>query len=62
MKTASKPPAAFPPAAVGAPEVPRSAGRRPGGAILGTNAVLRGLTELTDVSVFAMNLTTALGL
>ncbi|WP_228991279.1 MMPL family transporter [Streptomyces sp. DH8] len=31
-------------------------------AILGTNAVLRGLTELTDVSVFAMNLTTALGL
>ncbi|MET8449783.1 MMPL family transporter [Streptomyces sp. NPDC005209] len=31
-------------------------------AILGTNAVLRGLTELTDVSVFALNLTTALGL
>ncbi|MGI5443435.1 MMPL family transporter [Streptomyces shenzhenensis] len=31
-------------------------------AILGTNAVLRGLTEMTDVSVFAMNLTTALGL
>ncbi|MDP9949446.1 MULTISPECIES: MMPL family transporter [Streptomyces] len=31
-------------------------------AILGTNAVLRGLTELTDISVFAMNLTTALGL
>ncbi|NEC83014.1 MMPL family transporter, partial [Streptomyces sp. SID7958] len=31
-------------------------------AILGTNAVLRGLTEITDVSVFAMNLTTALGL
>ncbi|MGW1213685.1 MMPL family transporter [Streptomyces sp. NPDC002499] len=31
-------------------------------AILGTNAVLRGLTELTDVSVFAINLTTALGL
>ncbi|MFB7371603.1 MMPL family transporter [Streptomyces sp. NPDC056222] len=31
-------------------------------AILGTNAVLRGLTELTDVSVFAQNLTTALGL
>ncbi|MFJ6490521.1 MMPL family transporter [Streptomyces californicus] len=31
-------------------------------AILCTNAVLRGLTELTDVSVFAMNLTTALGL
>lgn len=31
-------------------------------AILGTNAVLRGLTEVTDVSVFAMNLTTALGL
>ncbi|MFE1472218.1 MMPL family transporter [Streptomyces cyaneofuscatus] len=31
-------------------------------AILGTNAVLRGLTEFTDVSVFAMNLTTALGL
>ena len=30
--------------------------------ILGTNAVLRGLTELTDVSVFALNLTTALGL
>ncbi|MEV7884517.1 MMPL family transporter [Streptomyces sp. NPDC002817] len=31
-------------------------------AILGTNAVLRGLTGFTDVSVFAMNLTTALGL
>nr|WP_229840342.1 MMPL family transporter [Streptomyces brasiliensis] len=31
-------------------------------AILGTNAVLCGLTELTDVSVFALNLTTALGL
>ncbi|MEV5544550.1 MMPL family transporter [Streptomyces sp. NPDC052309] len=31
-------------------------------AILGTNAVLRGLTNFTDVSVFAMNLTTALGL
>ncbi|MEU1100615.1 MMPL family transporter [Streptomyces tibetensis] len=31
-------------------------------AILGTNAILRGLTELTDVSVFAINLTTALGL
>ncbi|MDO0914815.1 MMPL family transporter [Streptomyces sp. DT2A-34] len=31
-------------------------------AILGTNAVLRGLTEFADVSVFAMNLTTALGL
>ncbi|WP_374205935.1 MMPL family transporter [Streptomyces sp. MUM 2J] len=31
-------------------------------AILGTNAVLSGLAELTDVSVFAMNLTTALGL
>ncbi|MEU5403267.1 MMPL family transporter [Streptomyces sp. NPDC005963] len=31
-------------------------------AILGTNALLRGLTEFTDVSVFAMNLTTALGL
>ncbi|WP_037888687.1 MMPL family transporter [Streptomyces viridochromogenes] len=31
-------------------------------AILGANAVLRGLTEFTDVSVFAMNLTTALGL
>ncbi|MGP4012787.1 MMPL family transporter [Streptomyces sp. 4N124] len=31
-------------------------------AILGTNAVLRGLTEFTDVSIFAMNLTTALGL
>ncbi|MCT4356170.1 MMPL family transporter [Streptomyces sp. Je 1-79] len=31
-------------------------------AILGTNVVLRGLTELTDVSVFAQNLTTALGL
>ncbi|MGW7430159.1 MMPL family transporter [Streptomyces sp. NPDC054861] len=31
-------------------------------AILGTNAVLRGLTELADVSVFAQNLTTALGL
>ncbi|MFE9773063.1 MMPL family transporter [Streptomyces sp. NPDC005931] len=31
-------------------------------AILGTNAILRALTEFTDVSVFAMNLTTALGL
>ncbi|MET8830139.1 MMPL family transporter [Streptomyces sp. NPDC004610] len=31
-------------------------------AILGTNAVLRGLSEVTDVSVFALNLTTALGL
>ncbi|WP_327175890.1 MMPL family transporter [Streptomyces sp. NBC_01335] len=31
-------------------------------AILGTSAVLRGITELTDVSVFAQNLTTALGL
>ncbi|MEV6164657.1 MMPL family transporter [Streptomyces sp. NPDC052052] len=31
-------------------------------AILGTNAVLRGITEFTDVSVFALNLTTALGL
>ncbi|MEU1518568.1 MMPL family transporter [Streptomyces sp. NPDC005811] len=31
-------------------------------AILGTNAVLSGLTAFTDVSVFAMNLTTALGL
>ncbi|KIZ13641.1 MMPL family transporter [Streptomyces natalensis] len=31
-------------------------------AILGTNAVLRCLTEFTDVSVFALNLTTALGL
>ncbi|MEV7522103.1 MMPL family transporter [Streptomyces sp. NPDC091371] len=31
-------------------------------AIVGTNAVLRGLTEFTDVSVFAQNLTTALGL
>jgi RND superfamily putative drug exporter len=31
-------------------------------AILGTDAILRGLTELTDVSVFAINLTTALGL
>ncbi|MFF3984121.1 MMPL family transporter [Streptomyces sp. NPDC001797] len=31
-------------------------------AILGTNAVLRGITSFTDVSVFAMNLTTALGL
>ncbi|MET7479490.1 MMPL family transporter [Streptomyces sp. NPDC005648] len=31
-------------------------------AILGTNAVLRGLTAFTDVSVFALNLTTALGL
>lgn len=31
-------------------------------AILGTNAVLRGITEVTDVSVFAQNLTTALGL
>ncbi|MET9394313.1 MMPL family transporter [Streptomyces sp. NPDC006624] len=31
-------------------------------AILGTNAILRGLSEFTDVSVFAINLTTALGL
>ncbi|MGW2044367.1 MMPL family transporter [Streptomyces sp. NPDC001858] len=31
-------------------------------AILGTNAVLSGLTRFTDVSVFAINLTTALGL
>jgi putative drug exporter of the RND superfamily len=31
-------------------------------AILGTSAVLRGITELTSVSVFAENLTTALGL
>lgn len=31
-------------------------------AILGTNAVLRGLSEVTEVSVFALNLTTALGL
>ncbi|MET7651663.1 MULTISPECIES: MMPL family transporter [unclassified Streptomyces] len=31
-------------------------------AILGTNAVLSGLTRFTDVSIFAMNLTTALGL
>ncbi|MFF3252048.1 MMPL family transporter [Actinacidiphila glaucinigra] len=31
-------------------------------AILGTNAVLRGLTAFTDVSIFAQNLTTALGL
>ncbi|MFG2879233.1 MMPL family transporter [Streptomyces sp. NPDC048337] len=31
-------------------------------AILGTNAVLSGLTEFTEVSVFAQNLTTALGL
>ncbi|MGP4003046.1 MMPL family transporter [Streptomyces sp. 8N706] len=31
-------------------------------AILGTDAVLRGITEFTDVSVFAQNLTTALGL
>ncbi|MFF2187533.1 MMPL family transporter [Streptomyces sp. NPDC058155] len=31
-------------------------------AILGTSAVLRGITEITDVSVFAQNLTTALGL
>lgn len=31
-------------------------------AILGTNAVLRGVTEFADVSVFAQNLTTALGL
>ncbi|MFJ8104442.1 MMPL family transporter [Streptomyces sp. NPDC096132] len=31
-------------------------------AILGTNAVLSGLTAFTDVSIFAMNLTTALGL
>ncbi|MGA5703542.1 MMPL family transporter [Peterkaempfera bronchialis] len=31
-------------------------------AILGTNAVLRALAATTDVSVFALNLTTALGL
>ncbi|MBY8880838.1 MMPL family transporter [Actinacidiphila acidipaludis] len=31
-------------------------------AILGTSSVLRGVTELTSVSVFAENLTTALGL
>ncbi|MEU4496015.1 MMPL family transporter [Streptomyces sp. NPDC023998] len=31
-------------------------------AILGTNAVLRGITEFAEVSVFAQNLTTALGL
>ncbi|WP_329178827.1 MMPL family transporter [Streptomyces sp. NBC_01477] len=31
-------------------------------AILGTSAVLRGITGFTDVSVFAENLTTALGL
>lgn len=31
-------------------------------AILGTNAVLRALTEFTEVSVYAQNLTTALGL
>ncbi|MGQ5638180.1 MULTISPECIES: MMPL family transporter [unclassified Streptomyces] len=31
-------------------------------AIVGTSAVLRGLTAFTDVSVFALNLTTALGL
>lgn len=31
-------------------------------AILGTDAVLRGLTEFTEVSIFAQNLTTALGL
>lgn len=31
-------------------------------AILGTNAVLRGITAFTDVSIFAQNLTTALGL
>ncbi len=31
-------------------------------AILGANAVLRAITEFTDVSVFAQNLTTALGL
>ncbi|MFR9727396.1 MMPL family transporter [Streptomyces sp. MS19] len=31
-------------------------------AILGTNAALRVVTEFTDVSVFAQNLTTALGL
>ncbi|MFJ5099944.1 MMPL family transporter [Streptomyces sp. NPDC088554] len=31
-------------------------------AILGTNAVLRGLTEIAEVSIFAQNLTTALGL
>ncbi|MQY16492.1 Trehalose monomycolate exporter MmpL3 [Streptomyces sp. RB5] len=31
-------------------------------AVLGTNAVLRVITQFTDVSVFAQNLTTALGL
>lgn len=31
-------------------------------AILGTNAALRGITTFTDVSIFAQNLTTALGL
>ncbi|MEU2157850.1 MMPL family transporter [Streptomyces sp. NPDC019396] len=31
-------------------------------AILGTNAILNGLTVVTDVSVFALNLTTAMGL
>ncbi|MGW0815853.1 MMPL family transporter [Streptomyces viridiviolaceus] len=31
-------------------------------AILGTNALLQGITEFADVSVFAQNLTTALGL
>ncbi|MFD7612845.1 MMPL family transporter [Streptomyces sp. NPDC059828] len=31
-------------------------------AILGTNAILNGLTVFTDVSVFALNLTTAMGL
>ncbi|MDX6346343.1 MAG: putative drug exporter of the superfamily [Streptomyces sp.] len=31
-------------------------------AILGTNAVLRGITSFADVSIFAQNLTTALGL
>ncbi|CAM5464736.1 hypothetical protein STANM309S_01263 [Streptomyces tanashiensis] len=32
------------------------------GLAVGTNAALRGITEFTDVSVFAQNLTTALGL
>nr|WP_206040148.1 MMPL family transporter [Rhodococcus sp. HNM0563] len=31
-------------------------------AIVGTTAILRGLTMVTDVSIFAMNLTTAMGL
>lgn len=45
---------------------PRSARRpasgRGGGAVLGTLMVLSGITELTDVWIFALNLTTAMGI